>query len=67
MIDILTLNELQRHNIEEADSRIVVHAMQACKNGESKIVVLSSDTDVVVLLLHYWMKFEEKNLMVCFA
>ena len=41
-------------NIEEADARIIPHAMHAVKNGARRIIVLSSDTDVFVLLMHYW-------------
>ena len=48
--------EIQEHyqDIEEADVRIIPHAMHAVKNGARRIVVLSSDTDVCVLLMHYW-------------
>ena len=40
--------------VEEADARIIPHAMHAVKSGIQCIVVLSSDTDVFVLLMHYW-------------
>ena len=41
-------------DIEEADSRILPHAFHAAQQGVKKIVMLSPDTDVFVLLLHYW-------------
>ena len=41
-------------DIEEADSRIIPHALHAVKDGLERIVVLSADTDVFVLLLYYW-------------
>ena len=53
LIDSHALDLLQRNDIEEADSRIIVHISQACTNSRTKILVLSSDTDVFVLLLHY--------------
>lgn len=39
---------------EEADARIIPHAMHAVRHGIKCIVVLSGDTDVFVLLMHYW-------------
>ena len=48
-------------NIEEADVRTVVHALHATKDGGSKLlVVLSTDTDVFILLVHYWRKLIPK-------
>lgn len=41
-------------DIEEADARIIPHAMHAVKARSQRIIVLSSDTDVFVLLLYYW-------------
>lgn len=40
--------------VEEADARIIPHAMHAVRSGIQRIVVLSGDTDVFVLLMHYW-------------
>ncbi|KAJ8680645.1 hypothetical protein QAD02_016432 [Eretmocerus hayati] len=56
------LDILQNDHIEEADSRIILHVFHACSEGTEKILVKSSDTDIVVLLLHYWRTFEEKGL-----
>ena len=49
------LSELPDMNpdVEEADAQIILHAMHAVKSGTERIVVLSSDTDVFVLLMHY--------------
>lgn len=41
-------------DIEEADVRLIPHAMDAVTTGTARIVVLSNDTDVLVLLLYYW-------------
>jgi hypothetical protein len=48
--------------IEEADDRIIAHAWYAVKRGTRRIVVLSADTDVFVLLLYYWKQFHENGL-----
>ena len=40
-------------NQEEADTRIILHAIHAANRGANKIVVQSPDTDVLVLLLHH--------------
>lgn len=40
-------------NQEEADTRIVLHAVVAADHGCDKIVVCSPDTDVLVLLVHH--------------
>ena len=51
MRDINTpLFELDVH-IEEADVRMIPHALHC---GASRVVILSKDTDVMVLGLHYW-------------
>ena len=41
-------------SIEEADVRIIPHLIHAVVGGATRAVVLSNDTDVLVLLLHYW-------------
>ena len=40
-------------NHEEADTRIVLHALEAVKQGYKRIVVVCSDTDVLILLTHF--------------
>ena len=42
------------NDTEEADTRIIPHALHAAEHGISKIVILSSDADVLVLLMYYW-------------
>lgn len=42
------------HRIEEADVRMIPHALHAVKGGASRTILLSNDTDVLVLGLHYW-------------
>ena len=41
-------------DIEEADVRIIPHALDATNCGAKRVVLLSNDTDVVVPGLHHW-------------
>ena len=43
-------------NQEEADTRIVLHAVAAANSGAERIVVSCPDTDVLVLLIHHRQK-----------
>ena len=49
-------------NVEEADMRIIPHAMHAVKQGKNRIIVLSSDTDVFILLMFYWSELNANGL-----
>jgi len=40
-------------SIEEADIRLLPHAVWATTQGITRIVILSNDTDVIVLMLHF--------------
>ena len=53
------ISELDK-DIEEADLRIIQHILYAIKKGAERIVILSNDTDVLVLVLHYMAKFRKK-------
>ena len=46
-------------DIEEADVRMIPHTLHAVNCGATRVVLLSSDTDVMVLGLHYW------NILKC--
>ena len=41
-------------NHEEADSRMILHAFSWVKNGKKKICIRTSDTDVVMLAVHFF-------------
>jgi hypothetical protein len=41
-------------DVKEADTGIIPYAMHAVRSGSQRIVVLIGDTDVRVLLMHYW-------------
>jgi len=47
---------------EEADCRIIQHAMHATRNRKKCIIVLSTDSDVMVLLMHYWSQLKISGL-----
>ena len=49
-------------DLEEADVRIIPHAIQAVRNGVMLVVILSSDTDVFVLAMHFSHLFVSKGL-----
>ena len=49
-------------DIEEADVRIIPHALDATNCGAERVVLLSNDTDVVVLGLHHWSILTEHGL-----
>ena len=49
-------------NIEEADLKTVVHALHATKDGSKRLVMLSIDTDVFILLVHYWRELKAQGL-----
>ena len=46
-----------KSDIEEADARIIPHVAFSIRSGTKRVVVLSNDTDVVVLLLYYFNQF----------
>ena len=47
---------------EEADERLIVHAMHSATHDIEKITILSNDTDVVVLFMHYWKNLKDAGL-----
>ena len=51
--EVETLPELD-NNIEEADMRLISHAIHAVLAGTERIVILSSDTDVLGIALYFW-------------
>ena len=42
-----------RGNHEEADTRLILHACEAASMGYKRVLVISRDTDVMLLLLHF--------------
>ena len=48
--------------IEEADARLIPQVKSALLGGSAKIVVSSTDTDVLVLLVHYFESFSDQAI-----
>ena len=49
-------------DIEEADLRIIPHVSKSFSRNFTNIVVISNDTDLLILLLHYLPQFIENGL-----
>ena len=47
---------------DEADMSLVLHAAEAAEAGAKRLVVLSADTEILVLMLYYWRELEIKGL-----
>ena len=41
-------------SVEEADFRMMIHAKHASQHGFTRIVLVSADTDIIVLALFHW-------------
>ena len=48
--------------VEDPDVRIIPHAMHAARSEIQRIVVLSGDTDMFVLIMHYWDGLHSEDL-----
>ena len=44
--------------IEEADLKMILHALHTAESGIKRFIIVSQDTDVLVLCLYNWMRFE---------
>lgn len=51
-----------KSNHEEADTKIILHSMFACRRGATQLHIYSPDTDVFILTL-WWYKFLPLNTM----
>ena len=49
-------------DIEEADLRIIPDVSDAVKDGYARIIVLSNNTDVLILPLYYFEKFSDGGI-----
>ena len=59
--EVQTCSDLQV-SVEESDARIIIHIFHAARSGMKCVIVLSNDTDVVVLLLRYMFELFRKGL-----
>ena len=53
----MTIKDSLRSVIEEAVARIIPHIAASIEEGLKRFVVLSNDTDVLVLLINYFLSF----------
>ena len=51
--------------LEEAEVRVIPHILKAVLNGVERVVVLSNDIDLVVLLMFYLFNFFSLRLKEC--
>ena len=56
--------ELEYSTLEEADVRIMPHLIHCADTGHAGSVLLSSDTDVLVLAMYHWKVFKMHGLQV---
>lgn len=59
-----SMSSLQSFDIEEADVKIMLHINDCSIEGKKNILVLSADTDVVVMILNFWNTFLSNGLQV---
>lgn len=58
----IDLTSVSPSNQEEADSRMMLHLLDAVKNGHEKIFLRTVDSDVVILCLHFLFVFQNYGL-----
>lgn len=59
-----SIQYLQKIDIEEADGRIMLHIVHIVKENNTKILISSYDTDVVVMALYYLHHYQVIGLQV---
>ena len=60
--DKVTFMKELNSNQEEADTRLLLHAHYESNNGSGSVVIVSPDTDVLVLCMHHFDTLGIKNL-----
>lgn len=63
----LNLSALQPCNQEEADTRLFLHVMNASHNGLKKIMIITVDTDVVVIAIFAFSLLDIEELWIEFG
>ncbi|CAG9759889.1 unnamed protein product [Ceutorhynchus assimilis] len=56
------LRDISLEGLEEADGRIILHSMDIACGSARRIVIRSSDTDVLVLAVSFFHKLQKKGL-----
>ena len=49
---------------EEADTKLILHAVDACKNGATELTFFSLDTDLFVLCLRRYTEFSSEIIFM---
>ncbi|XP_033212364.1 uncharacterized protein LOC117169963 [Belonocnema kinseyi] len=57
-----SMSTLQRFDLEEADTKMILHINDCCYEGARNILLLSSDTDILTLALNFWDTFKSNGL-----
>ena len=47
----LTFEDIMAFNQEEADTRLILHGFNKCKEGLKKLLIIGSDVDIEVITL----------------
>lgn len=58
----IEIPELSLLRFEEADQRMIPHIQWCIRRSTKNVMVVSSDTDVLVLLIHYFKRFQSEGL-----
>ena len=61
IISIRNSSNIPNCNLEETDTRVVIHALNAIQSGFKKIPIQTVDTDPIVLLVHHSKNFLTLN------
>lgn len=56
------LNSLHICNHEDADTHLLLHALDASTNGCKSISIVTTDTDVVIIALYYFFDLNVPDL-----
>ena len=49
---------------EEADGRVFLHITIAIRNGSERVIICASDTDIVVMALFHFKRFERMGFRI---
>ena len=58
------LSSMKSCNHEEADTRLLLHVIDACNNQWKKITIVTVDTDVVVIALYHYFSLDVDELWI---
>ena len=61
------MNILSPCNHEEADTRVILHALDAARKEACKILIRTIDTDIVILAIAYFFSIQAKEVWIAFG